>query len=162
MESPYFHLFAKQPSYDHLRIFGCVCFVHLPPHERHKLSAQSVRCAFLGYNICQKGFVCYDPTLHRTHISKNVIFFENQHFFLVSSSTVSPSSTMVLPSFEQQFSDLHPVSSCFQPGIVYTRHSRPQSLSMAHPIYDPTTLQIQSVAAPPSPLVRCSFRVSVL
>ena len=33
MESPYFRLFAKQPSYDHLRIFGCVCFVHLPPHE---------------------------------------------------------------------------------------------------------------------------------
>ncbi|RVW51507.1 Retrovirus-related Pol polyprotein from transposon RE2 [Vitis vinifera] len=66
MESPYFRLFAKQPSYDHLRIFGCVCFVHLPPHERHKLSAQSVRCAFLGYNMCQKGFVCYDPTLHRT------------------------------------------------------------------------------------------------
>ncbi|RVW45799.1 Retrovirus-related Pol polyprotein from transposon RE1 [Vitis vinifera] len=50
------------------------------------------------------------------------------------------------------FSDLHPVSSCFQPGIVYTRHSRPQFLSMAHPISDPTTLQIQSVAAPPSPL----------
>ena len=33
MESPYFCLFAMQPSYDHLRIFGCVCFVHLPPHE---------------------------------------------------------------------------------------------------------------------------------
>ncbi|RVW32186.1 Retrovirus-related Pol polyprotein from transposon RE2 [Vitis vinifera] len=101
MESPYFRLFAKQPSYDHLRIFGCVCFVHLPPHERHKLSAQSVRCAFLGYNMCQKGFVCYDPTLHRTRISRNVIFFENQHFFPVSSSTVSSSSTVVLPSFEQ-------------------------------------------------------------
>ncbi|RVW89893.1 Retrovirus-related Pol polyprotein from transposon TNT 1-94 [Vitis vinifera] len=144
MESPYFRLFAKQPSYDHLRIFGCVCFVHLPPHERHKLSAQSVRCAFLGYNMCQKGFVCYDPTLHRTRISRNVIFFENQHFFLVSSSTVSSSSTVVLPSFEQQFSDLHPVSSRFQPGIVYTRRSRPQSLSVAHPISDPTTLQMHS------------------
>jgi transposase InsO family protein len=68
MESPYFHLFSKQPSYDNLRTFGCVCFVHLPPHERHKLSAQSIRCAFLGYNVCQKGFVCYDPILHRTRI----------------------------------------------------------------------------------------------
>ncbi|RVX06405.1 Retrovirus-related Pol polyprotein from transposon TNT 1-94 [Vitis vinifera] len=138
--------------------FGCVCFVHLPPHERHKLSAQSVRCAFLGYNMCQKGFVCYDPTLHHTRISRNVIFFENQHFFPVSSSTVSSSSTMVLSSFEQQFSDLHPVSSRFQPGIVYTRRSRPQSLSVAHPISDPTTLQMQSVAAPS---VRRSSRVSV-
>ena len=52
MESPYFRLFSKQPSYDNLRVFNCVCFVHLPPHERHKLSAQSVQCAFLGYNVC--------------------------------------------------------------------------------------------------------------
>ena len=92
--------------------------------------------------MCQKGFVCYDPTLHRTRISKNVIFFENQHFFPISSFTVSSSSTVVLPSFEQQFSDLHPVSSRFQPGIVYTRPSHPQSLSVAHSISDPTTLQI--------------------
>ena len=33
MESPYFYLFAKQPSYDNLHVFGYVCFVHLPPHE---------------------------------------------------------------------------------------------------------------------------------
>jgi transposase InsO family protein len=159
MESPYFRLFAKQPSYDNLRTFGCVCFVHLPPHERHKLSAQSVRCAFLGYNVCQKGFVCYDPILHRTRISRNVIFFENQHFFPVSS--LPSSSTMVLPSFEKRLSDLPPVSSRFKPGIVYTRRSRPQPLPVAHPVSDPTALQIQSVATPPVPLVRRSSRVSV-
>ena len=73
--------------------------------------------------MCQKGFVCYDPTLHRTSISRNVTFFENQHFFPISSFT------MVLPSFEQQFSDLHPVNSRFQPGIMYTRRSRPVSFS---------------------------------
>ncbi|RVW62046.1 hypothetical protein CK203_064923 [Vitis vinifera] len=86
---------------------------------------------------------------------RNVILFENQHFFPVSSSTV------VLSSFEQQFSDLLPVSSRFQPGIVYTRRSRPQPLSVAHPISNPTTLQIQPVAAPPAPSVYRSSRVSV-
>ena len=79
--------------------------------------------------MCQKGFVCYDPTLHRTRISRDVIFFENQHFFLVSSSIVPSSSTVVLPSFEQQFSNLQPISSRFQPGIMYTRRSRPVSFS---------------------------------
>ncbi|XP_034701067.1 uncharacterized mitochondrial protein AtMg00820-like [Vitis riparia] len=42
-------------------------------------------------------------------------------------------------------------------GIVYTRRSHPQSLSVAYSISDPTTLQIQSVA---TPLVRRSPRVS--
>jgi len=109
--------------------------------------------------VCQKGFVYYDPILHRTRISRNVIFFENQHFFPVSS--LPSSSTVVLPSFEEQLSDLPPVSSRFKPGIVYTRRSRPQSLPVAHPVFDPTTLQIQSVAASPVPLVRRSSRVSV-
>ena len=69
--------------------------------------------------MCQKGFACYDPTLHRTSISRNVILFENQHFFPISSST------MVLPSFEQQFLDLHPINSRFQPSIVYTNEVQP-------------------------------------
>ena len=111
--------------------------------------------------MCQKGFVCYDPTLHRTCISRNVIFFENQHFFHVSSSTMSSSSTVVFPSFKQQLSDLHPLNSRFQPGIVYTRRSLLQSLLVAHPISDPTTLQIQLIAAPPAPSVRRSSRVSI-
>jgi hypothetical protein len=109
--------------------------------------------------VCQKGFVCYDPILHRTRISRNVIFFENQHFFHVSS--LPSSSTVVLSSFEERLSDLPPVSSRFKPGIVYTRRSRSQSLPVAHSVSDPTTLQIQSVAAPPMPLVRRSSRVSV-
>ena len=44
---------------------------------------------------------------------------------------------------------------------MYTRRSRPQYLSVAHPISDPTTLQIQSVVASPTLLVRRSPRVSV-
>ena len=88
-----------------------------------KLFAKFVRCALLGYNVCQKGFVCYDPTLHRTRIPMNVVLFENQHFFHLS--YVSSSSIVVFPSFEQQFSNLPFVDPCFKPGMVYTRRSRP-------------------------------------
>ena len=38
-ESPYYRLYHSQPKYYGIHTFGCVCFVHLPPHERHKLSA---------------------------------------------------------------------------------------------------------------------------
>jgi hypothetical protein len=39
-DSPYYHLYHQHPSYLNLNTFGCDCFVHLPPRERHKLSAQ--------------------------------------------------------------------------------------------------------------------------
>jgi hypothetical protein len=60
-ESLYYSLYHQHSSYLNLQTFGCVCFVHLPLHKRHKLSAQSVKCAFMGYSISHKGYVSYDP-----------------------------------------------------------------------------------------------------
>ena len=57
--SPFSKLFVHSPLCSDLRTFGCVCFLHLPPHERHKFTAQSVKCVFLGYAIPHKGYVCY-------------------------------------------------------------------------------------------------------
>ena len=75
-DSPYFHLLGHAPNYSNLHIFGCVCFVHLPAHERNKRTTQSVKCAFLRYVGTQKGFLCNnDPHSSRTRISRNVIFF---------------------------------------------------------------------------------------
>ena len=85
-QTPYFRLFHKDPTYTHLRSFGCVCFVHLPPTERTKLTAQSAQFAFLGYASHQKGYLCYDTVLNCLRISRNVIFFENQRFFSTHSS----------------------------------------------------------------------------
>ena len=75
-ETPYFRLFHKLPTYSHLHTFGCVCFVLLPPTEQTKLSAQSSKCAFLGYANAPKGFLCYYPKVKRIRISRNVVFFE--------------------------------------------------------------------------------------
>ena len=36
-DSPYLRLFGIPPKYKSLHTFGRVCFVHLPPSERHKL-----------------------------------------------------------------------------------------------------------------------------
>ena len=72
--TPYEALFGHTPSYSHLRVFGCLCFVHLPPTERTKLSPQAAKCLFLGYSTENKGFLCYDQSEKRMRISHNVIF----------------------------------------------------------------------------------------
>ncbi|XP_073223425.1 uncharacterized protein [Cicer arietinum] len=64
---------STAPDYSDLRTFGCLCFVHLPPFERHKLGVQSAQCTFIGYTYSHKGFVCYDISNQRFRISRNVI-----------------------------------------------------------------------------------------
>ena len=53
-EIPYTKLFNKQPSYTHLRVFGCLCYPYI--HTTHKLQARSTPCVFLGYPTNHRGF----------------------------------------------------------------------------------------------------------
>jgi transposase InsO family protein len=146
LESPYFRLYHHHPTYTNLHTFGCVCFMHLPPPDRNKLSAQSIRCAFLGYSVTQKGYVCYDPTSNRVRVSRNVLFFENQWFFPMSSSSESP--VAFLPSFDDTLHDPRPLIERFQPGMVYQRRST--VLPPSAPILPPVPLRRSSrVSAPP-------------
>ena len=41
---------------DHLRIFGCQAFVHIPNDERKKLDSKSKKCVFVGYETTTKGY----------------------------------------------------------------------------------------------------------
>ena len=110
--------------FDHLHTFGCVCFVHLPLTERTKLTAQSRRCAFLGYATNQKGFVCYDPIGRRIRVSRNVIFFENQNFFPIHIDCPPPSSPALLPGFSDPPTDQTSVTR-FNHDFVYHRWEKP-------------------------------------
>jgi len=78
-DSPFFRLFKVQPDYSDLHTFGCVCFVHLPSFERHKLGPQSVPCAFMEYNNSHKGFVCYDVSNRRFEFRRML------HFLIINS-----------------------------------------------------------------------------
>lgn len=48
-------------SYDHLRVFGCRAFVHIPKDERSKLDDKSKQCIFLGYAHSEFGYRLWDP-----------------------------------------------------------------------------------------------------
>ena len=129
-DSPFFRLFKTQPDYSDLHTFGCVCFVHLPPFERHKLGAQSVQCAFMGYSNSHKGFVCFDVSNHRFRVLRNVTFFYNQ--FMFHSLTPDINDIAILPSFS-----ITPQSiERYKPGFTYVR-KRIQQVPTAPPDTEP-------------------------
>ena len=87
-------LFDSSPSYDLLRVFGCVYFVLLQDHEKNKLQSRSRLCCFLRYEIGQKGYRCYDPISKRLRVSWHVVFWEHKMFYQLPHVPVSPISSI--------------------------------------------------------------------
>jgi Integrase core domain/GAG-pre-integrase domain len=64
-----------------LKVFGCVCFVHIKGNKHDKLDSRVVKCVFTGYSSSQKGYKCFDPITKHRYISMDIIFVENQSYF---------------------------------------------------------------------------------
>lgn len=88
--TPHFALFGVQPSYEHLRVFGCKCYPNLSATAAHKLAPRSSLCVFLGYSPHHKGYVCLDRHSNRTIISRHVVFDESSFPFAEGLSPPSP------------------------------------------------------------------------
>lgn len=79
--SPTQFLYHRDPSYTHLRVFGCLCYPLFPSTTINKLQARSTPCVFLGYPPNHRGYKCYDLSSRKIIISRHVIFDESQFPF---------------------------------------------------------------------------------
>ena len=91
--APHHILFSSPPSYDDLRVFGCLYYPSIVSTTPYKLAPRSVACIFLGYPPNTKGYRCYDPVSHRVFTSRHVYFDERSFpFHQVPPPADSPSS----------------------------------------------------------------------
>jgi len=47
---------GKKPSLEHLRVFGCDAYVHVPNENRSKLDIKAKKCICIGYKYRIKGY----------------------------------------------------------------------------------------------------------
>ncbi|XP_013601231.1 PREDICTED: uncharacterized protein LOC106308637 [Brassica oleracea var. oleracea] len=80
-QSPFEVLNKSRPVLDHLRTFGCVCYVLVPGKMRNKLEAKSTNAMLIGYSASQKGYKCFDPTARRVLVSRDVKFIEDKGYY---------------------------------------------------------------------------------
>ena len=51
---------GKDVSYRHLKVFGCVAYVHIAKERRGKLDPKSRPCIFLGFGEDEFGYRLWD------------------------------------------------------------------------------------------------------
>ena len=68
---------GRKPSVSHLRVFGCLAYVHVPDESRTKLDDKSKKFVFIGYDEKFKGYKLFDPTNNKLIVSRDVQFDES-------------------------------------------------------------------------------------
>ena len=69
---------GKKASYNHLKVFGCRAFVHIPKDERAKLDAKTKECIYLRSPKDEFGYRLWDPINKKVVRSRDVVFFKDQ------------------------------------------------------------------------------------
>jgi hypothetical protein len=71
---------GEKREVNHLRIFGCPVYVHVPKDKRSKLDPSGKKSIFIGYSKTSKAYRVYIPGHLQIETSRDVIFDEDASF----------------------------------------------------------------------------------
>ncbi|XP_075512761.1 uncharacterized protein LOC142548343 [Primulina tabacum] len=100
-------LLHRPPSFSHLCVFGCLCYVTSLTHK-DKFSARASACVFLDYSTNQKGYKVMSLDAQKFFVSRDVVFHESIFPF---ASPSHPQPIFPSPDFSSTPSDPVEVTS---------------------------------------------------
>jgi hypothetical protein len=71
---------SRRPDVEHIRIFGCSTFSHVPSERRTKLDPTAQQGILVGYSEVSKAYRIYIPPLRKVQVSRDVRFEEDKDF----------------------------------------------------------------------------------
>jgi hypothetical protein len=69
-KTPFEAWFGYKPDLQQLKIFGCICFTHVPQVKRDKLDKKSEPGVFIGYSSPSKAYRIFQPQNGRILVSR--------------------------------------------------------------------------------------------
>jgi hypothetical protein len=71
---------SRRPDVEHIRMFGCLTFSHVPSDKRTKLDPATKQGILVGYSELSKAYRIYIPPLRKVVVSRDVRFEEDRAF----------------------------------------------------------------------------------
>jgi hypothetical protein len=71
---------SRRPDVEHIKIFGCLTYSHVPSEKRTKLDPTSQQGILVGYSKVSKAYCIYIPSLRIVVLRKCVRFEEDRDF----------------------------------------------------------------------------------
>jgi hypothetical protein len=69
---------GQKPPVEHLRIFGCITFYHVPKEKRTKMEPTTEKGLLVGYSEISKAYRLYIPALRRVVVWRDAKFEEER------------------------------------------------------------------------------------
>ena len=79
-KTPFEYWFERKPDISNLRVFGCICYIHVPDGQRQKLDPKSSKGIFVGYPEGTKGYKLYDLRKDTFVLSRNGYVYEDKFY----------------------------------------------------------------------------------
>jgi hypothetical protein len=102
-KTPYEVWHGYKPSLQNLKVFGCLCFTHIPQVKRDKLDRKAKAGIFVGYSNVTKGYRVYQPATEKVIISRDIKFVEAEKWNF--EDTTSNASKEIMQDFDEDVDD---------------------------------------------------------
>ncbi|KAI5327439.1 hypothetical protein L3X38_026835 [Prunus dulcis] len=94
---------GRKPGVKHLRVFGSICYSHIPSNLRQMFDDKASKRIFMGYGSCENGYRIYNLQTEKIILSRTVVFYENKSWNWESKQD---ETVYVTPIFENGGSEI--------------------------------------------------------
>ncbi|KAG7536884.1 Ribonuclease H-like superfamily [Arabidopsis suecica] len=105
-KTPFELNYNRPPPMNHMRVFGCLCYVHNQKHRGDKFAPRSSKSIFIGYPFGKKGWRVYNLETGTVSVSRDVVFQESEFQFAIVAPSPPPLSSSLSPPASMEDTDL--------------------------------------------------------